>query len=75
MRAAAVCREDGPNTFKVSLRSKGLFPILEIAENFGGGGHHFASGASVKASYDELREKILGAMRAKLTESNKANHG
>ncbi len=33
-----------PNTVKVSLRSKGKFPVNKLAENFGGGGHLNAAG-------------------------------
>lgn len=33
-----------PHTVKVSLRSKGKFPVNQIAEKFGGGGHLNAAG-------------------------------
>lgn len=33
-----------PNTVKVSLRSKGKFPVNKLAEKFGGGGHLNAAG-------------------------------
>lgn len=69
VQAAAVFREDAPNVFKMSLRSKGLFPILEIAETFGGGGHHYASGASIEGTYEELRDKTLAGLR-KLSQNN-----
>lgn len=66
VEAAAVFREDAPDTFKMSLRSKGEFPILSIAENFGGGGHHFASGATIAGSYQELKDSTLSAMQKML---------
>ncbi len=66
VQAAAVFREDSPNEFKLSLRSKGIFPILEIAESFGGGGHHYASGASVEGNINDLKVKVLNEMREKL---------
>ncbi len=63
VRAAAVFREDSPNVHKLSLRSKGEFPILSIAETFGGGGHHYASGAPMEGDYSDLSHQVLEAMR------------
>ncbi len=68
VEAAAVFREDSKNSFKLSMRSKGEFPILSIAENFGGGGHLFASGASIQGPFQYLKEEILEAMKARLQE-------
>lgn len=72
VQAAAVLREDAPNTFKLSLRSRGEFPILSIAETFGGGGHHYASGASLSGSYAELKTQILEKMSELLKQSKRA---
>ena len=66
VQAAAVLREDAPENYKLSLRSKGEFPILAIAENFGGGGHHYASGASITGDKQDLQDKILEAMKKAL---------
>lgn len=66
VQAAAVFREDEPEIYKLSLRSKGEFPILAIAENFGGGGHHYASGASLSGNKEELKKEILAAMKKAL---------
>lgn len=63
VRAAAVFREDAPQTYKLSLRSKGEFPILAIAENLGGGGHHYASGASATGDYKVLKHQVLESMQ------------
>jgi phosphoesterase RecJ-like protein len=69
VQAAAVFREDSPDVHKLSLRSKGEFPILSIAENFGGGGHHFASGAPMRGPYESLKGEVLEAMRSLLKKS------
>jgi phosphoesterase RecJ-like protein len=66
VQAAAVFRKDDTNKYKLSLRSKGEFPILSIAENLGGGGHHYASGATVYGDYQELKHQILTAMQSLL---------
>ncbi len=70
VRAAAVFREDSPNIHKLSLRSKGEFPILSIAETFGGGGHHYASGAPMQGHYQELKGQVLEAMRRLLVKAD-----
>lgn len=60
--AAVVFREDAPNVYKLSLRSKGKINVLPIAEMVGGGGHYSASGAFVKGPYEDLKTKILNEM-------------
>jgi len=59
VETAALFREDAPGQFKMSLRSKGKFPIQDIAEELGGGGHAFASGASVEGNYADLCLKVV----------------
>ena len=50
---------------KVSFRSHSV-NVAQIAEQFGGGGHHAASGATVNASLDETRQRVLHAVHAAL---------
>lgn len=56
---AALIREDKPNSFKVSLRSKGVWPVNTLAESLEGGGHVFSAGASVTMSAADLKQKII----------------
>jgi phosphoesterase RecJ-like protein len=51
-------RADG---WRVSLRSKdSRYPVRQIAENFGGGGHDLAAGCTIDVpEFSELEEKIL----------------
>lgn len=63
---AAILREDAPNLYKMSLRSKGPIEVLGIAENFGGGGHMFASGAEIRGSYQEIRDRVVEQIVARL---------
>jgi bifunctional oligoribonuclease and PAP phosphatase NrnA len=51
-------KEMGPDTFRVSLRSKGKANAALIAENFGGGGHVHASGFTAHGPYNRLIEEI-----------------
>ncbi|MBI5408581.1 MAG: bifunctional oligoribonuclease/PAP phosphatase NrnA [Nitrospirae bacterium] len=64
IEAAAFFREDGDNTFKISLRSKGRVNVEKIAKSFGGGGHFAAAGCKVKGTLKEVQEKVFSAVRA-----------
>lgn len=59
LQAAALFREDAPNQYKMSLRSKGRLEVLGVAESFGGGGHMFAAGAEIFGSYSEIKPKVV----------------
>lgn len=61
---AALLREDGPNTYKLSLRSRGNIEVLNLAESFGGGGHRYASGAYLIGRFDDLRTRILKGLES-----------
>jgi phosphoesterase RecJ-like protein len=48
---------------KVSFRSRSRVDVARIAEQFGGGGHRLASGATIaNASLEEARERVLRAV-------------
>lgn len=47
---------------KVSFRSGGGVDVARVAEQFGGGGHRAASGATVAGSLDEVRQRVLRAL-------------
>jgi phosphoesterase RecJ-like protein len=46
---------------KVSFRSRSL-DVARLAERFGGGGHKLAAGATLQASLDEARARVLDAV-------------
>lgn len=55
-------RED-PTQIKISMRSKGQFPVNKVCKNvFGGGGHLNAAGAEFKGSLEECRKLLINAM-------------
>lgn len=68
LEIAVLFREDGPNSFKVSLRSKGRIEILSVAETLGGGGHLFSAGAYWHGPYDDIKEKTIAALLGNLRE-------
>lgn len=52
-------RQEAPQEYKLSFRSKGLIEVRTIAESFGGGGHLYAAGATVRSSYQEIRNSVI----------------
>ncbi|MEW6366511.1 MAG: bifunctional oligoribonuclease/PAP phosphatase NrnA [Acidobacteriota bacterium] len=63
---AVFYKEIAPGDFRVGFRSKTDFDVAALAAEFGGGGHAQASGCSVSGSYEEVRRKVLGALRKRL---------
>jgi len=60
--AAFIAKELAPNLTKISLRSKSI-DVSKVCSMFGGGGHKFASGCTIKASVKQASEKILTELR------------
>ncbi len=53
-----VLKEVEAKTTKISMRSKKI-DVAKICEKFGGGGHTFAAGCTIKASIKDSIEKLL----------------
>jgi phosphoesterase RecJ-like protein len=51
---------------KVSFRSRARIDVAKVAERFGGGGHRLASGAIVEGTLDEVRGRVIDAVRSEL---------
>ncbi|PIU00844.1 MAG: hypothetical protein COT74_02785 [Bdellovibrionales bacterium CG10_big_fil_rev_8_21_14_0_10_45_34] len=69
---AVLIREDAPEEFKISLRSKVDFEVLPIAETLGGGGHRQAAGAYFSGPYDDLRALITETLSESFNEERPA---
>jgi phosphoesterase RecJ-like protein len=65
-RVALLFRRLANGRVKVSFRSVGDFNVAAFAEQFGGGGHTRASGASIAGTMEEVQEHVLTAVRAAL---------
>jgi bifunctional oligoribonuclease and PAP phosphatase NrnA len=63
IKIAALFRETGDGSWKVSLRSKGNINVAKTAEFFGGGGHRNAAGFRISGSLDSVKKKFLAAVR------------
>jgi phosphoesterase RecJ-like protein len=57
-------RELPDGTCKLSARSKGAYDVNALARTFGGGGHKKASGATLKGTLSEARERVVEAALA-----------
>ena len=71
LQAAALFREDAPNEYKLSLRSKGQIEVLGIAEAFQGGGHLFAAGALIRGEYGDIKNKVVRQLLHRLDQPPK----
>jgi len=61
-------KENGPEDWRVSLRSKGEIDVNAVAKEFGGGGHKNASGCSVSGTFQQWKpvfeQKVTAAIEA-----------
>ncbi len=64
----AFFREEGYESFRVSLRSKNGLDVGSVAEWFGGGGHRNAAGLSVEGPFEEVRDRVLSQLSSLLPE-------
>jgi len=63
VRLALLFRHIGNGRVKVSFRSMGEVDVAALADQFGGGGHHRAAGASLAGTIADVEEKVLTAAR------------
>lgn len=64
VRLAVMFRPLASGRIKVSFRSIGDVDAAALAEQFGGGGHRRAAGASLEGSLAEVQHRVLGAARS-----------
>lgn len=70
VEAVALLKECAPGTYRTSLRSKGDVNVARVAELFGGGGHRNAAGCTLKGTWEEAEEKIIGLLRDAVDRAN-----
>ena len=68
VRLALMFRPLANGRIKVSFRSKGDIDAAQLAEEFGGGGHRRAAGASLPGEMGEVQEIVLSAARSLLSQ-------
>lgn len=62
VEVAIFLKEHGPETIKVSLRSKSRVDVAEISAALGGGGHARAAGCTLKTDIDTAKHRIIEAV-------------
>ena len=63
VEVAVFLRELEDRRLRVSLRSKGATNVACVAECFGGGGHHCASGFAIDGPLSVAIERVIAALR------------
>jgi phosphoesterase RecJ-like protein len=58
IQAVVFFKENGPNDWRISMRSKGDIDINMVAKRFGGGGHKNASGCSARGRFEDLTQQF-----------------
>lgn len=59
-------KEKNKEEVRINLRSKTYVDVSEIAISFGGGGHIRAAGCTVKGTPEEVKTKLIEAIKEKL---------
>lgn len=62
VEAVIYMREIGPDSYRVSLRSKGDLNVAKIAERFGGGGHRNAAGLQIDGNWDAKEAELVDVL-------------
>jgi phosphoesterase RecJ-like protein len=66
--AVVFFKENGPDDWRISLRSKSDIDINVVAKEFGGGGHKNASGCGVSGTFEQWKpvfeQKVTAAIEA-----------
>ena len=60
---AALLKETPAGDYRLSMRSRGTFNVMEIARSLGGGGHFRAAGATVPGPREAAVTTVLAAIR------------
>ncbi|MBR3968450.1 MAG: bifunctional oligoribonuclease/PAP phosphatase NrnA [Clostridia bacterium] len=68
--AGVTIKQTGDHTYKASLRTYAPLNASQICQALGGGGHKNAAGASLCGSLDEVKTKILAAIKQNMEETN-----
>jgi phosphoesterase RecJ-like protein len=66
IQAVAFFKEIAPDSYRISLRSKGNVDVNFVARLFGGGGHRNAAGCTMNGPYPEVRARLLAELKPAL---------
>lgn len=68
--AGVTIKQTGDNAYKASLRTYAPLNASHICQSLGGGGHKNAAGVSLSGSLEEVKSKILSAIKQNMEETN-----
>ena len=68
--AGVTVKQTGSDVYKISLRTYDPLDASLICKSLGGGGHKNASGATLEGSLDEVKARILEAIKQQMEEKN-----
>lgn len=66
VEVSVLIKEKNHNEVRVNLRSKTYVDVSEVAAAFDGGGHKRAAGCTVNGTLEEVKHKIINAIKDKL---------
>jgi phosphoesterase RecJ-like protein len=72
VEAVALLKECEPGVYRTSLRSKGDVNVAKVAERFGGGGHRNAAGCTLRGSWEDAENTIVGLLLDAVKRANGA---
>jgi len=67
---AILFTEGQPSRVRMNFRSEQGISVLELAQQFGGGGHHASAGARLEGTLADVTARVLPAARAYLARLN-----
>ncbi len=69
VEAVGLLREDGPGSWKASLRSRGRTNVELVARAHGGGGHRNAAGCRLEGTSSQVRATLAAELERAVSES------
>jgi phosphoesterase RecJ-like protein len=69
-KVAILFQQQPENQVKINFRAKADFNLLSVVDQFNGGGHEKAAGATVEGSLTDAREDVLNALKESLSSAS-----
>ena len=66
VEVAVLLKEQEPNRYRISLRSRNTVDVSAVASAFGGGGHNRAAGLRLEGEAADIIDKILAEIGRQL---------
>ena len=64
---ALLLKEQEPDYYRISLRSRDRVDVSQIAAEFGGGGHAKASGCRIRGTVEQVRDTLVEQVQKHLS--------